>query len=144
MAWKKGLQESYGRWSYILQVNWPSNLTLGWGIWTQFWPWGGGGVERTNLQKFQYHVKASNWSMHNLRKRSLAIIFRLGLVPERDWPGVNTAPNLFTFVKIWRTTWPSSLLRLDKCIFETYLAVVERNFCLVPFDHWLCKRNIPL
>lgn len=47
---RKGLLESQGSWSYLLQKDWPSNLVIGYSIWMKFSP---RGYEQTSLQKFR-------------------------------------------------------------------------------------------
>lgn len=47
---RKGLLESQGSWSYLLQKDWPSNLVIWYSIWMKFLP---RGYKQTSLQKFR-------------------------------------------------------------------------------------------
>ena len=73
---RKGLLESQGSWSYLLQKDWPSNLVIWYSIWMKFLP---RGYKQTSLQKFrcpggrggeeereeeEKNAKASNWLAH--------------------------------------------------------------------------------
>lgn len=76
---RKGLLESQGSWSYLLQKDWPSNLEIWYSIWMKFLP---RGYKQTSLQKFrcpggrgggggeeereeeEKNAKASNWLAH--------------------------------------------------------------------------------
>lgn len=76
---RKGLLESQGSWSYLLQKDWPSNLVIWYSIWMKFLP---RGYKKTSLQKFrcpggrggeggeeereeeEKNAKASNWLAH--------------------------------------------------------------------------------